>query len=194
MDMVILVFLQNQWFNDPERVKQMYEEHPEHRQRYIASFLFMGCPTGRTLEACWGEKLCEQVVWEESSPEICGKASACPPADLGHMLNAIIKFRPDVVVTLGAIATNGFLACTEQFGQDRFKDCELLIKSQEPAMRFLAITGPHPTARKEDPRPRLRQIGQRLQELIEQEESLPPPLEVFYSLPLEEEEVLPLGD
>lgn len=192
--MNILVFLQNQWFRDPDRVREMYEEHPEHRQRYIASFLFMGCRTGRVLEECWGEKLCQEVTWEESSPVISGNPSACPPADLGHMMDAIIKFNPDIVVTLGSIATNGLIACTSLWGQQSYMDCELKIRycvalnSSSPPSKnilridnyesedrqFILLTGPHPTARRGDPTTRLREIGYRLLVLKQQaEESLP---------------------
>lgn len=93
--MKILAFLQNQWFKDPEGVKAMFAEHPERRERYIEAFLFMGCLTGRRLKSALGEELCNQIVWEEISPEIGGHASSKFPPDLAHIIG---KHKPDVVI------------------------------------------------------------------------------------------------
>lgn len=64
----IVAFLQNQWFRDPERVKQIiqrmvdrYDEKDpqEIREFYIAAYLFMGCLTGKRLQASCGDCLRE---------------------------------------------------------------------------------------------------------------------------------------
>lgn len=187
--MIILVLLQNQWFNEPERVKEIYQQNPEHRNRFVASFLFMGCLTGKRLQQAWGEDLCDKLIYEEASPEITGQASASPPADLQHIIKAILDVKPDVIVTLGRTATNGLLACTAQWGQGAFTNSEFKIKYctvvenpdvltiEEPIVRteqreFIVLTGPHPTTRA-NPMPRLKEIGLRLRELIAEEEVLP---------------------
>jgi hypothetical protein len=143
--MTILAFLQNQWFREPEKVKAVYACYPEHRNRLIAAYLFMGCQTGKRLRATLGATLCKQIVWEECSPEIGGHANSAFPADLDHMRAAITKHKPDVVVTFGKLATEA-------------------IQKLAPACRV--ITGPHPTSRN-SPVPELYAIGRQLRHLTQ---------------------------
>lgn len=148
--MKILAFMQNQWFKDPEKVRAIYAKHPEMRNDLIARFLFMGCLSGRRLRAALGEQLCDQIVWEEASPEIGGNAASKFPADTNHIAGAIIKHKPDVVFAFGAIASNGVLAAWPE------------IAAHPTPIVFELITGPHPAARK-DPMPRLREMAQCVQ-------------------------------
>lgn len=111
--MKILAFLQNQWFNDPEGVKAMLnrqrdcgeftQEQMRHRvrRRLIHYALFAGCLTGRRLKRTFG-KLTDEIVWEEGSPEIGGKASSFFPPDEKHILATIEEEKPDFILCFGA--------------------------------------------------------------------------------------------
>lgn len=143
--MKIVAFLQNQWFRDPEGVKAMMIEHPEQRERFIKAFLFMGCLTGRRLKSALGEKLCDQIVWEEISPEIGGHASSRFPSDLAHIKSVIEKHRPEIVVAFGALAKDGVRAVC----------CQTEVK--HPCAMF----APHPAAR-QNPMPELRALREQL--------------------------------
>lgn len=147
--MTILVFLQNQWFKEPDKVKAIYARHPEGRNDMIARFLFMGCMTGKRLQAAFGAELCQVIKWEEVSPEIGGTSSSVFPADPDHMIMAIEKFSPDVIVCLGGVAAEGM---------------RRVSKAYEGDARMIVLYGPHPTAR-HDTMPALKEIGQELQRL-----------------------------
>lgn len=134
--MKIVAFLQNQWFRDPESVRRMMTENPERRERYIAAFLFMGCLTGKRLRAVFGEELCDQIVWEEVSPEIGGYAASRFPADAQHIATVICKHKPDVILAFGKIAANGVWAIMNH-----------LKCPNEGAFTAHFISGPHPAAR-----------------------------------------------
>lgn len=103
-EIVTVAFLQNQWFEDPKRVRRLYEKHPDRRQQFIRDFLFMGCLTGRRLEATFGDDV-DQIIWEEVSKEIGGKSSSKCKADLQHIESIIEKFKPNIVLSFGIIAT-----------------------------------------------------------------------------------------
>lgn len=124
--MIILAFLQNQWFRDPDAARRAFARHPDQRNRLIGMYLFMGCLTGRRLTMTLGEELCDQIIWEECSPEVGGQSSAAFPADIEHMRNAIALHKPDVILAFGRIAERGL----EGIG-----------------VRPPLIIGPHPAAR-----------------------------------------------
>jgi hypothetical protein len=145
--MKILAFMQNQWFKNPEKVRAQYERYPDMRNDLIARYLFMGCLSGRRLQAALGEALCDQIVWEEASPEIGGNSASKFPADAKHIAGAIIKHNPDVVFAFGKIASDGVLSAFAE------------IESHPTPINFRLITGPHPAARN-DPMPRLREMAQ----------------------------------
>jgi hypothetical protein len=146
---MILAFLQNQWFRQPERVRAMYDERPDLRNEYIRHFLFMGCLTGKRLSAAFGEDIChEHIIWEEVSPEIGGAASSKFPADFEHIGTAIYKYKPRIIVALGKSASDAL---------------EGMLGMERPPIRL--ICGPHPAARN-NPMPRLREIGDELRTLI----------------------------
>lgn len=130
--MITLCFLQNQWFKDPERVERFMKNHPASRRRHIATMLFAGCLTGRNLEQCWGSVWCRHVIWEEASPLIAGISSGAFPANPIHMRAVIEEVKPDLIITLGVVATNGMSPLLS----DRVK---LGWKKH--------LSGPHPAAR-----------------------------------------------
>lgn len=156
--MKILAILQNQWFKDPEGIKQMYEENPERRNRYIQAFLFMGCLTGKRLQKAFGEELCDLIIWEEASPKIAGHASASFPPDPEHICKALLQHRPGIVLTFGKIATEGVLAASK---------LDAWQNHLEP-INFQLLSGPHPAART-DPMPRLREMAERVKVLIKEQ-------------------------
>lgn len=133
--MKIVAFLQNQWFKDPEGVARMFAENPKRRERYISAFLFMGCLTGRRLQQVFGEELCDQIVWEEISPEIGGHASSKFPADPAHIERVLRKHAPDVVLAFGKLAGDGLLSTLSN------------PRLRELPHGFKILYGPHPAAR-----------------------------------------------
>lgn len=150
--MKILAFLQNQWFKDPVRVKAMYDERPNHRNDYIRYFLFMGCLTGRRLSTAFGDELCqEHIIWEEVSPAIGGHSASKFPADIKHIRKAIYSHAPNIILAFGKSATDALELVRAQGGMDR------------PPIQL--ICGPHPAARN-NPMPRLHEIGQELRNYI----------------------------
>jgi hypothetical protein len=141
-----MVILQNQWFKDPARMRGILEKHYSgRRNEFIRTFLFWSCRTGKNLKAAFGEELCDQIIWEEASPEIGGAASSAFPADPMHINNAICKHCPDIVVALGKIASEGV--------KRAFASFEL-----NPRL----IIGPHPTARHATVMDELREVGRTL--------------------------------
>lgn len=136
--MKVLAFLQNQWFHDPDHVREILKRTPQARRRIIHYALFSGCRTGRVLKAGLGEEWCRKIVWEEASPEIGGEASSVFPADPAHILKAIEEVKPTVILALGKIASDAMFSLTPN--------------------GMTLITGPHPTARGVHTLPALRVI------------------------------------
>lgn len=135
--MTILAIMQNQWFKNPQRAEQslarVVKNDPINgRNRWIARMLFYRCLTGRRLRGCFGESLCEQIIWEESSPHIGGKAAATFPPDPRHIAEAIRKHKPGIVLTFGRNAGLGLSDAFSRLGNH---------------IDFRIIAGPHPAAR-----------------------------------------------
>jgi len=108
----IVAFLQNQWFREPDRASKilaLYENRKpeEGREQFIRDFLFFGCLTGKRLRAAFGEELCGEIVWEEVSPKLGGKASSVFPADRQHIRRVIAKHQPGLVIAFGKVAADG---------------------------------------------------------------------------------------
>jgi hypothetical protein len=131
---VILAFLQNQWFRNPDQARAVFEKHPERRNDLIRLYLFMGCLTGKRLEQIFGEELCYEIVWEECSSKVGGKSAASFPADLAHMRMAIEKHSPQVILTFGKIAGD---ALTQL--QPELNGHIKIIRALHPAARYGAI-------------------------------------------------------
>jgi len=110
----IIGFLQNAWFREPERVRQLYEKYPEQRERIIASFLFMGCLTGQRLQKVFGEDLCRKIIWEEASRNIGERSSSQFPADINHITAVLEKHKPIVVLAFGKIVSVPLAQLKEQ--------------------------------------------------------------------------------
>ncbi len=150
--MKIVAFLQNQWFKNPERVRCHYERQPDetvehwrHRcSRLNCRYLFAGCVTGRRLRDAFGDDLCGQIIWENVSPRIAGKASECFGVDQDHVDAVMDHFKPDVVLLFGKVA-QGALVCSAAF----------------------IIDGPHPAARHVGVVDDLRAMVEALRELME---------------------------
>jgi hypothetical protein len=101
---VIVAFLQNQWFKEPDKIRAMYARNPEKREALNKRFLFYKSLTGKRLKLAFGEELCNSIIWEECSREIGGKSSASFPADLDHMRAVIEKHQPSLMLAFGGIA------------------------------------------------------------------------------------------
>lgn len=149
--MKVVAFLQNQWFLDPVRVKQIVEtlrspdECPhERREFHIAAFLFMGCLTGRRLRTTFGEDWTSHITWEEVSREYGGKASSVFPPDFTHIQDVLQRHQPTHVLALGKIA-------------------EKALKSIQGAPHtFCLVAGPHPASRSVSVTYRLHEIRKQL--------------------------------
>ena len=144
IEITTVAFLQNQWFRSPEKIRRIYEKHPGRRQQLIKGFLFMGCLTGRRLKAAFGDGV-EQIIWEEVSTEIGGKSSSKFRADPEHIESVIQKFKPNIVLTFGSIATKAI------------QDFEGSMFSRSVIFQWCA--GPHPTARYADVNQKLNKVA-----------------------------------
>lgn len=148
--MTILAFLQNSWFKDPEKAKEVFARHPELRNDLIARFLFAGCLTGRRLMTAFGEELCDRIIWEEASANIGDKSSARFQADHDHIKRAIIKHDPNVILAFGQVASTEVEVVAEGL-------------KREYGISIPVMTAPHPAARK-NPMSALREVAERLKE------------------------------
>jgi hypothetical protein len=93
------------WVKNPGQVKRAFERHGEDfRLRFMRYALFAGCLTGRRLLSAFGEDLCDQIIWEETTREIAGDAKTIFPPDLQHMRAVIDKHQPALVISFGKIA------------------------------------------------------------------------------------------
>lgn len=143
MKMKIVAFLQNQWFREPKRVEEMLArftdaaEQRKRRQMFARRALFMGCLTGRRLLECLGHDLCDTIHWENASTIIGDEASSSPPADLEHIKLVLEEQRADAVVAFGKTAT---LALVD------------LVPEED------LILAPHPAARGNEVKTRLREV------------------------------------
>lgn len=142
--MKILAILQNQWFKNPEKVKQIYARNPELRNDLIKRFLFMGCLTGKRLRTAFGD-LCDTIIWEEASGEIGGYSASKFVPDPEHVKRAIETHKPDVILCFGEVAKTAVRSVCCDTG------------ARHPAVMF----APHPAAR-QDPMPKLREIAKSL--------------------------------
>lgn len=125
--MKIVAFLQNQWFKDPEKARQVFARNPDLRDKLIARYLFAGCLTGKRLQSVFGEELCDAIVWEEASGEVGGHSRSLFAADRQHMMDVIQKHKPTVILAFGKIASDGLRSL--------------------PQIDAGIIYGPHPAAR-----------------------------------------------
>lgn len=148
----IVAFLQNQWFKQPDRIKAQIAEaparhphkfrsHADAREWFLSAYLFMGCVTGKRLRAAFGEELCNQITWEEQSPEIGGKASSAFPPDFEHIRGVLARHSPTHVIALGSLAAG---ALTKIHCDDK--------------VSWKLICGPHPAARFPDIVARLKDV------------------------------------
>lgn len=152
--MKVLAVLQNQWFKNPAKVREIYARNPELRNKLIARFLFAGCLTGKRLRAAFGD-LCDAIIWEEASPKIGGFSASKFEPDPAHIRAALEMHAPDVVVCFGKIAGDAVrLLCGE-------------LDLKHPAVMF----APHPASR-DNPMPELRALAETLRSAIG--ESKPP--------------------
>jgi hypothetical protein len=147
--MKIVAFLQNMWFKEPERMKQqLATTFKGDREKFIRTWLFWSCLTGKRLRSCFGEELCDQIIWEEQSPQIGGFASSKFPADIDHIVSVLDNHKPEIVVGLGREANKGIeLAKAYLMGRDW----------HVPTWTY--ITGPHPAARGSLVIPNLRETA-----------------------------------
>jgi len=135
-DRRIVAFLQNQWFDRPEVVQRCYDGHAGDVYRccrLTEAYLFMGCLTGRRLQAAFGG-IRDQIAWANASPKIGDRSSAAFEPDPQHMAKIVQFFKPEIVIGFGKLAQDGVLQMLP------------LIKD---GLGFHVCSAPHPAARHE---------------------------------------------
>jgi hypothetical protein len=142
----VVAFLQNQWFKEPERVREIYAKRPALREELNKRFLFAGCLTGRRLRKAFGE-LCGSIVWEEVSREVAGESSGCFDPDPSHIGAVINKHKPDIILIFGKVALEGVSLAPEACGIE-------------------LITCPHPASRQKDVVEQLQRGADELREAL----------------------------
>src|SRR4051812_46235657 len=105
----VLAFLQNTWVNDVPRCQRILDEcaTPAERRYMTGAWLFMGCATGRRLEAAFGEDEVYDIVWDDASPKLAGVSSGSFPPDPGHIRAVLVEVQPAVVLAFGRVAQAG---------------------------------------------------------------------------------------
>lgn len=152
--MTIVAFLQNMWVRDPERVRRMISDAQRRngsgedvRQRFLAYSLFAGCLTGRRLRAAFGEELCAEIIWEETTREIADNPKTIFPADPGHIQTVLARYRPGMVLAFGKIAMSA-------------------VSPFYNGLEWDMITAPHPAARQADVLAKLKKAAGHLHEAM----------------------------
>lgn len=119
MNKPILAFMQNMWLKNPDAFWEKFHRlrntrGPEFAEGFRLNFirlaLFWNCPTGKRLKATFGEKLIDQIIWEESTRDIGSTARQVFPANLTHMRQVIELHQPRIIVTFGKVAGDALAA------------------------------------------------------------------------------------
>lgn len=151
--MKVIAFLQNMWVRDPERVKRDIARHGEEcRLRYIEYCLFAGCLTGRRLEKAFGQEICSEILWEESTREIAGDPKTIFPPQPEHIRAVIVEHKPTVILAFGKIASDAV-----------FKE---LSGGFQESLDVMFIAAPHPAARQPDTIAKLNAAAEKLRKTI----------------------------
>ena len=116
--MKVIAFLQNQWWKDPDRVRQIIEmsREPEKCRQRMLVYGLMQCKTGmvlmRKIKRVIGGDIFNEIHWENSSRDFGSKSNCKFPPDIEHMQKVINEQDPDVILCFGAIAKEGLDQCT----------------------------------------------------------------------------------
>jgi len=132
-DRRIVAFLQNQWFDRPLIVERAYAAHAGDifRQcRLTEAYLFMGCLSGRRLQAAFAD-LRDQIAWANASPKIGSKSSDTFEPDPQHMAKIVQHFKPEIVIGFGKLAQEGILK---------------MLPLMPAGTHFSVCSAPHPAA------------------------------------------------
>ncbi len=138
----ILAILQNQWFRDGGRAREIMARHaddPRTRAKLAGFYLFRGCHTGNVLNSVFGAKRCASIVWENASPQIGEHPSDVFPPDVEYLTKLLNYFRPKVVLAFGKVAEKGL--------QDAFTGPLLHAAHRDGIPLPKLIVGPHPAYR-----------------------------------------------
>jgi hypothetical protein len=138
----ILAFLQNQWFENPERAEALYARWGPEKRHKLNAMLLAASPTGRRLERSFGD-LYGEILWDEASLVRSARPNVRVKADPEHMARVLVAERPKVVLLFGAVAQDGWGPTLSIAGP--------LLGGYEMIM----LRGPHPVARGKDTRPEL---------------------------------------
>lgn len=166
----VLLFLQNQWFKDPEAVEALLARHEgdePFRRDFIKRCLFMGCRTGKVIDDIFGDRLAD-ITFEETSRRIGSHAASAFPADVAHMAAVIADVRPAVIIAMGntaRAAVKSLLAGGTM--AEPLPDCSGAGEQSEGApLCAHVLFAPHPTARHSYTLPAIRSVRRALDKLM----------------------------
>jgi hypothetical protein len=161
--MKIVAFMQNMWLKNPASFHRGMDSYAgdeiraeAYRRRIIHYALFAGCLTGRRLKAAFGEELCKQIVWDESTREVADNPKTVFPADLIHIRKVINQEKPDVILSFGGIAAKAVHIVL------------VGMMAEEASFNIRHITSSHPAARQPETVVRLKEVGDALNKLVGQ--------------------------
>ena len=100
--MIIMAFLQNAWFKPgtPPRHLARFRCDQDFRRRVISRSY-----TGKRLVDAFGADLYGQILWWDCTEEIGQVSTHKAKPDFTYINNAIIKCKPDLILTFGTVAT-----------------------------------------------------------------------------------------
>ena len=130
--MKILVFLQNMWVKNPDRVKKILDKNPELWNSLCKDFLFMGCITGKRIQNAFGE-LIEFMIFDETTKEIADSPKTIYKPDYMHIMNSVKLNKPNIILTFGNIAFDA-VKTSYKMSPGNFAT-ETIIKCIHPAAR-----------------------------------------------------------
>ncbi len=139
--MIILAFVQNINVKKPEKLARKLEE--AERAVVVQELIFKRNEVGNRLKKAFGKKFCKDIIWESITERI-GRISSSmqPPEDL-YLATVLARWKPDLVLTFGNIATRNI-----QDFREKLDDTD-----------WIFIPCIHPTARVENAEEQLAEIA-----------------------------------
>lgn len=125
--MIILVFLQNMYVNEPDRVQEILKQYPDRWNDLCERFLFES-RTGKVIKTIFGD-LAERFIYDETTKQIAGDSKTIFKADQEHIYTTLKRISPDIVISFGKIASQAV-------------GIEIVKLDYEP----IFIQAPHPAA------------------------------------------------
>ena len=135
----IVAFLQNQWWKDPERVRDMLvkSSEPEKLRRRFLVYGLQGCKSGKMLAKhiapAIGAEAFKSIYWENVSREMGDRSSSKFPADIDFIQKTLVDQSPRIVLCFGKVASDAVGKFINEYyvvGEDLF-----VLYADHPAAR-----------------------------------------------------------